>query len=704
MSLYIILYILVIFFSLYIWFLFYKKYKNLSGIFFLFSLFIVSCWFIIYILTYFWFSNNKFLLYWLKGLYALSIIGIYSFLSFIYFFNKKIYSNNNTFYIIITFFIWVFSFYIFTPYIINGLNYDVIKKDYYEKLWNFFYIHLLLFFIFIISFIFIVYKKIKNLNNINIIRLKYILLWWFIFILLWFIFQTILPTFWIYIFEKEAVLFILPFLLLTWYSISRFHFSDLSFRYKEIFSFFLSIFFTIVLFINLKFFTTFLGKWFISFWWIKNTFTYTDLIMGIILYLLFYNIFIKLIPWNNEYKFFISEINDIKNRIPFITNLKTLNDFLQNRAYDSFKIKYIKIINKLDKNKEIYKFFNKNINTDVFINDIVFIEENKNKFDKEKIKKEINPKIAIIFPMYDYKNKLIWLFEIWHKPFKEQYYSEEIKIIEWFVNFLVWHLKYLNIYSKINDLNINLDKKVDKKTIEYNNLLSKQKEFISMSSHEIKTPIMASHLQIESLIDDFNSWKYNNEYINKELILLKNQISKISNLVKNIFSVQKYDIKEIWLYIEKVNINNIIISEYEILSKTNPKITFDINIEKSVKFIEIDKVQLTQVISNLLNNAVKFTNKKKPIINCETKKEWENILITIEDNWKWFIHWEEKNIFEKYFTWTWTSIGIWMWLYLCKKIVDLHYWKISVSNSEKLWWAKFMILIPIERINKKIPE
>jgi hypothetical protein len=39
-------------------------------------------------------------------------------------------------------------------------------------------------------------------------------------------------------------------------------------------------------------------------------------------------------------------------------------------------------------------------------------------------------------------------------------------------------------------LNINLDKKVDEKTIEYNNLISKQKEFISMSSHEIKTPVL----------------------------------------------------------------------------------------------------------------------------------------------------------------------------------------------------------------------
>jgi len=47
-------------------------------------------------------------------------------------------------------------------------------------------------------------------------------------------------------------------------------------------------------------------------------------------------------------------------------------------------------------------------------------------------------------------------------------------------------LKYIKIYGKINDLTVNLDKKIDEKTMDYNNLINKQKEFISVISHEIK--------------------------------------------------------------------------------------------------------------------------------------------------------------------------------------------------------------------------
>jgi len=98
------------------------------------------------------------------------------------------------------------------------------------------------------------------------------------------------------------------------------------------------------------------------------------------------------------------------------------------------------------------------------------------------------------------------------------------------------------MYSEINYLTINLDKEVDKKTIEYNNLINKLKEFISISSHEIKTPIMSISLQIESIIDDINNSNNDINNIKLELDTLKNQIYNISDLVKVLFNIEKYDI------------------------------------------------------------------------------------------------------------------------------------------------------------------
>ena len=295
-------------------------------------------------------------------------------------------------------------------------------------------------------------------------RLKYILLGLFLLVFLWFIFLLILPVYWIRILEKEIVLFVLPLIFSIHYSINKYHFVDFKIWLWKILIFIFSVFLS-VLFVNiLKY--IYLAFWnsFSSFWGLSWTFWIVDLIAGIFLYTYFDIIFNRLFLLNNSLKIFEKKLNSLKNYIPYISSLDELNNFLKNNFYWLFKIGHVKVILfKNNKKSELFKYFSKNISRKIFINDIVFIEENKHKFDLKKLKKEFDDSVNIIFPMFNNKQELIWVFEIWNKPFKDQFYSEEIDIIRDFVSFLVWHLKYIDIYSDINDLNINLDKKVDEK-------------------------------------------------------------------------------------------------------------------------------------------------------------------------------------------------------------------------------------------------
>jgi hypothetical protein len=56
---------------------------------------------------------------------------------------------------------------------------------------------------------------------------------------------------------------------------------------------------------------------------------------------------------------------------------------------------------------ELIKYFNKDISRDIFINDTIFIEENKHKFNILKLKNELNKKILLIFPMFNNKKELV---------------------------------------------------------------------------------------------------------------------------------------------------------------------------------------------------------------------------------------------------------------------------------------------------------
>lgn len=701
MSLYLFLYIIISIFLIFVWNLFYKKYNNIWWIGFLLFTIFISLWFISFLLTYYWTTNIDLLLQISKFTYWFSLLAIYSFLIFVIYFNKNWNNIKMHFFVkIIMLLIVLFSLLtFFSPFIIEWMYFNDAKLDYYEKTWILFNIYIFLELLFFPLFLYFIFNKYKTLYSIDKIRFKYIFIWIFLFAFLALLFQLVLPSFWIYLLEKEVILFIVPFLIISWYSIWRYHFALLSLKYRTILIIILSIFTTICIFYVSRIIYLLLWDGFIWFWGLSYNFSYIDLITGILLYSILYKIFDNLFSWNSNYNNLISRVSKLKSQIPFITDLNTLNLFLSKNLNPKFNINYAYINLFVSWNKEkneLKKYFTKDNSRDLFINDIVFIEENKHKFDYKKISKEINKKTYLVFPMFNNLNELIWFFELWSKTFKEHYSTEEIDVWKNFVSFLVWHLKYIEMYSDINYLNLNLDKKVDEKTIEYNNLISKQREFISMSSHEIKTPVMATWLQIESIIDDVKSWDYNEKYLKEELNILKIQIFKVTELVKTIFTAQKIEWNKEELYIEKVKVNDLIIFEIETLHKSNKNVKFIFEKNDKLWFINLDKVQFTQVISNLLHNALKFADKIKPIIKIKLINNWKNIEIEIEDNWKWFDFWQEKLVFEKYATWKGLSKWLWLWLYLCKKIVELHKWKINAYNSKTLKWARIKIVIPKE--------
>jgi hypothetical protein len=97
------------------------------------------------------------------------------------------------------------------------------------------------------------------------------------------------------------------------------------------------------------------------------------------------------------------QLSILKKNIPYITTTKKLNSFLLDKFENLFKIKYVEIFlfSKNDNNLEIYNYFNLDKSRDLFINDIVFIEENKYKFNLEKIEKELDSKYYLYFPLFN---------------------------------------------------------------------------------------------------------------------------------------------------------------------------------------------------------------------------------------------------------------------------------------------------------------
>lgn len=568
----------------------------------------------------------------------------------------------------------------------------------YREIYGIFYpIYVILYVMFLPLALYFSKKQIQKQTDLNKIRLKKILYWSLFFVLIWVIFQVILPIFWIWIFEKELIFFFVIFVMSVVYAIQRYFFLDIWYWIWKIVIWSISMVFSLIWIKSLHLFYS--NIWFHStkYWYISEWYSSIDIIMWIIIFLISYNILAKNFLWNTLKTEFKNTIHNLEQNISTIKNFLKLRKYLKNEIQKIFKTNFceIKLFENSGERNELQIFFEKNPKQKYFINDFVFIEEKKKNFNKKKLLNCIDENSFLIFPIFNSEKQNIWIFSLWKKSFWDFYNIDEINTIKKFIFFLEYHIKYIKTYEQIEEFSLTLDKKVDEKTIEYNNLINKQKEFISMISHEIRSPISSAVFHADSIIDDLSEKNFSKEKIKSELEILNNILIKIWELSTKLFSVQYYDTNSITLYKEQIQINNLIQNEVDIYSHLNENISFECSLDKKINFLEIDKIQFQQVIENILTNAIKFINKENWIIIVQTKKESKNFVLTIEDNWKWFEWISIEDLFDKYTKWTGGFTWLWMWLYLCKKIVEMHNWVITAEVSEKLKWAKIKITIPL---------
>lgn len=696
MSFYLILYITVAVNLFIIWWLYYSKNKwKIESLFFILSIIFIFLWIITYLMFFLDQTSKNVLLNMSRFMYSIALLSMYMMLFFVIYYNVKNYNKNIVRLIIWTFF-WLALVWIFSNFLIEDMLYDENYKIFYEKYWIFYNFYAIMYGSFIPIFLCAIYFKLKKINYLKKVRLKIISSGFLTFMWLEIIFLSILPIFDIRWFVKEHVLFFIPFIISMWYSIHKYNFLDINVIIWKVINFFFSLLSSLLVVSILRWYLwNSVDEKLEVFWWIKQDFWVIDLTLWIIIFLFVNKLFKDYILWSDEYVFLAKKVSKLKRKIVFISTFNWLNNTLKIELTNILKIYYVDIkLTNSNNLKWIKDFFTRDYSNNLFINDIVFIEENKNKFNYKLIKTEISKDSNLVFPLLDNKWDLIWIFEIWNKIFQDNYTKEEIDILKDFSEFLVWHIRYLEIYSKIQELNLNLDQKVDEKTIQYNILLNKQNDFISMASHEIKSPLWSCIFQLDCLIDDLKNWDLENENLIKELETLNNQLVKVWNLTKKIFSLQKYDLEKIELYKQEIEINYLFEDKIDFYKKVNPQVEFIKEINSDIWDVNIDKIQFEQVIDNLVNNAIKFCDKLNPKILIKAFKENESLFIEIEDNWEWFSWIDQDSIFDKYSTWEKTSVWIWLWLFLCKKIVELHSWSIKAMNWDFLYWAKFVIILP----------
>ena len=224
-----------------------------------------------------------------------------------------------------------------------------------------------------------------------------------------------------------------------------------------------------------------------------------------------------------------------------------------------------------------------------------------------------------------------------------------------------------------------------------------QDEFIAVASHELRTPIQPilgfALLARKGLMSEEEAWDGVLEEARK-LQHLANDILDVSRIES---ATLKYDMKN-----EKINhlLSSIIESSRNEIKKQEVSIGLDYDEAEVDLEIEADRSRITQLVTNIVGNAIKFTDKGYIKIESKAFPEENKLEIRISDTGKGIADEVMPKLFEKFVTKGHGNIennkGTGLGLYISKAIVKAHSGEISAFNN-KDGGATFLIVLPISQ-------
>ena len=236
----------------------------------------------------------------------------------------------------------------------------------------------------------------------------------------------------------------------------------------------------------------------------------------------------------------------------------------------------------------------------------------------------------------------------------------------------------------------NLINSIDNLSKELYNMENMRKRLTSDISHELRTPLTSIQTYLEAMIDGI--WEPSEE----RLISVNEEVIRISHLVNQLKNLAKFDSEESKLDISEVDLKQLV--KNIIYNNESYALEKNININSSLEDIRafIDKEKISQVIINLISNAIRYTNNNGEIFIKLYKVE-DFIKISVKDNGIGIPKESVDYIFERFYRVDKSRCrntgGTGVGLTICKSIIDLHGGNIEVKSELNIG-SEFIITIP----------
>jgi signal transduction histidine kinase len=429
-------------------------------------------------------------------------------------------------------------------------------------------------------------------------------------------------------------------------------------------------------------------------------------------------------------KYFFSSLYDAKQVISEISDklrssieIKNIYKYIYETLNNAFHIKAFGILSFNEKDQNYYIEYNKGFNAGnkikfsadkyfnaVFIsrNESIVIEELKHSSLNKESKKTLNMlsklKVEIITPL-NVKDKTVGLLTLGPKESGDMYNEEDLSVLKTVGAQAAIAIENAFLFQETKNFNKKLKKEIRLATKELRQANEKLKkldqaksEFISIASHQLRTPLTVIKGYVSMMLEGS---------FGKILPEQKDSLKKVFqsserliHLIENLLNISRIESGRLQFSYEMMNFEELVENVIEELETTAKKKKLKLIYKKPKKTfpkVRIDREKIRQVIMNLIDNAIKYTEKGE--VEIELKLIKNKIFFSVSDSGMGIEKGDMLNLFKKFSRGQGTSVihteGTGLGLYVARQMIENHKGKIWAESEGKGKGAKFIFELPI---------
>ncbi|MEP6595480.1 MAG: ATP-binding protein [Ginsengibacter sp.] len=206
-----------------------------------------------------------------------------------------------------------------------------------------------------------------------------------------------------------------------------------------------------------------------------------------------------------------------------------------------------------------------------------------------------------------------------------------------------------------------------------------QHNFMMAVTHELKTPIAVTKLNLETL----QKHKLSPEQQQRLITNTIQEANRLNDLSNNMLLASQIEAGGYRVTNEEIDLTSLIYDSVNDFIVRYPERNIKTNLQQNTYFTG-DRLLLQIAVNNLLDNAIKYSPKESKVF-VELKNENNTITLLVKDEGKGIADEEKEKVFDKFYrignTYTKGAKGTGLGLFLTKKIVQQHYGNVIVTTN-----------------------